>query len=895
VKRPHYLNRLFAPRAIAVVGAGEKPESVGGCVLRNLQRDGFTGPLYPVNPHHETVYGLPCHARVGEVDAPIDLAIIATPADTVAQIVRECGAHGIGVAIVMSAGFGEAGPEGRQRESVLQGCARSFGVRVLGPNCLGMLRPSRHLNASFSRNSAVPGRLALVSQSGALCTAILDWAEPRRIGFSAVVSLGDAADVDFGDVIDFLALDRETSSILLYIEGIHHPRRFLSALRSAARVKPVIVVKAGRHEAGSRAAMSHTGALVGGDDAFDAAMQRAGVVRVDSIDRLFSAAQILAEHPGDAGNRLGIVTNAGGPGVLAADRAADLDVSLPALEPETLARLEPQLPPGWSRSNPVDILGDAPPARYAEAVSACLESRSLDGVLAILTPQAMSEPTQAADVIIDARGRTRKPLLACWMGGARVAEARQRFFASRLPHFGSPEAAVEAFSYLVQRRRNRELLLQVPGPRARREEPDVDAARDLIEAALAEGRGTLSESESKAVLAAFGIPTHPPRGAATEAEALEHATALGFPLAMKVDSPDIPHKSDVDGVRLGLANRHDVRDAWRQITASARAHRPDARLRGVTLEPMHTAPHSRELMVGIVRDAVFGPVISFGSGGTAVEIVHDRAVALPPLNGFIADRLVAGTRVARMLDDWRNLPAIDHAALRHVLIAVSELVCELPEVIELDINPLVASPAGVSAVDARIVVERAPASTVPYGHMAIHPYPAHRHDRFTARDGTEITIRPIRPEDAGIEQAFVRELSDSSRYARFMASLHELSREMLVRFTQIDYDREMALVAVTERDGHEVQLGVARYTITPDGESCEFAIAVADEWQGTGLGSRLMRGLMDAARDRGLHVMEGETLSNNEPMRTLAEYLGFSIRTSPEDPGVVLMHRDLRA
>lgn len=891
--RPHYLSRLFAPEAVAVIGASERPGSVGGRVLRNLLDAGYRGRLYPVNPAHDNVFGLPCHARIDEVGARPDLAVIATPAPTVPDLVGACGEHGIALAVVMSAGFGEAGPEGREREDRLRAAARAHGVRILGPNCLGLMRPSSAFNATFSNNDAEPGRLALVSQSGALCTAILDWATPRRIGFSAMVSLGDAADLDFGDIVDYLALDHETSSILLYVEGVHQPRRFLSALRSAARVKPVIVIKAGRREAGSRAAMSHTGALVGGDDAFDAALRRAGAVRVDSIDRLFSAAQILAEHPGDAGNRLAIVTNAGGPGVLAADRAADLGLELPAPEGATLSRLDAHLPAAWSGSNPIDLLGDAPPGRYADAVAACLQAPEFDGVVAILTPQAMSQPEAAAEVVIAAGAGSPKPLLASWMGGAQVAGARRRFFAARLPHFGSPEAAVEAYSCLVQRRRNRELLLQVPGPRARRSEPDVGRARQVIEAALAEDRRVLSAIEAKAVLSAFGIPVIEAAAAASEDEAAAQAQALGFPLAMKIDSPDVVHKSDVDGVRLGLADEDAVRRAWRDILEACGRRRPQARVRGVTVEPMYAGAHARELLVGVARDPVFGPVITFGAGGTAVEIVRDRAAALPPLNAFLAERLIEETRTARMLGDWRNLPAVDRTAVQQTLVRVSELVCELAHVVELDINPLMASPAGVTVVDARMGIEPPSPAALPYGHMAIHPYPVHRRDHFRAPDGSGITIRAIRPEDAEMEQAFVRGLSERARYLRFMASMRELTREMLVRFTQIDYDREMALVAVTGDDAREVQVGVARYTVAPDGESCEFAIVVGDAHRGIGLGRRLMEDLIAAARDRGLKVMEGETLANNDGMLGLAERLGFTIRTSADDPGTRIMHLDL--
>ena len=891
--RPHYLNTLFAPATIAVFGASEKSGSVGGQVFRNLTDAGFGGQLYPVNPKHDTVFGQPCYADLADIGHAVDMVVIATPAPSVPGIVRDCGENGVEVAIVMSAGFGESGGKGKRLERELQEYARYYGIRVLGPNCLGVMRPSAGVNATFSHNSAAPGNLALVSQSGALCTAILDWARPHQVGFSAMVSLGDAADVDFGDVLDYLALDPETSSILLYVEGIHQARRFMSGLRSAARLKPVIVVKAGRHAAGSRAAMSHTGALVGGDDVFEAALDRAGAVRADTIDQLFAAAQMLAERPKVAGDRLGIVTNAGGPGVLATDRAVDVGVAVPELSEQTLSRLDAQLPGHWSRANPLDILGDATPERYGEAIAACLADPNLDGVLAMLTPQAMTDPVGAAEGVIAARQDGDKPVLACWMGEEQVAPAWQRFLAEKVPYFRSPETAVEAFSYLARHRRNQELLMQVPGPHGQRKAPDVEGARLIIEGALAEHRKVLSEMESKAVLTAFGLPVLPSVEVQSANQALVMAESFGFPVAMKINSPDIPHKSDVGGVRLNIDNAQAVRHAYNDLLERVRQQRPEARINGVILERMYTEDHGRELLVGVLRDPVFGPVISFGAGGTAVEILRDRAVALPPLNSFIAERLIGETRIATMLAPYRNMPAADREALIQVLLRISEMVCELPYIQELDINPLMASPQGAQVMDARIGVASPAPTLEPYGHMAIHPFPAHLGDRFQLADGTDITIRPIRPEDAEIEQEFVRNLSEESKYFRFMRTLHELNQEMLVRFTQIDYDREMAFIAVTGEGEAEKELGVARYTINPDGESCEFAIVVADEWRRVGIGTRLAQTLLESAKDRGVRVVEGEMLSNNNEMRTLAERLGFTVRPSEQDTGILVMRKEL--
>lgn len=889
---PHYLDRLLSPRSVAVFGASDDPSSVGGRVYGNILDGGFEGAVHAINPGRKEVRGRACHASLAAVDRAVDLAVVATPAATVPAVLRECGEHGVRSAVVLSAGFEEGGRGGEERERDLLREARRFGIRVLGPNCLGFLRPGARLNATFSRGGARQGSLALVSQSGALCTAILDWAETRQVGFSSVVSLGDAADVDFGDVLDYLALDTQTKGILLYVEGVRHPRRFMSGLRVAARLKPTVVVKAGRHAEGSRAARSHTGAIVGGDDAFDAALRRAGAVRAFTVEQLFAAAELLATHHRVRGNRLAIVTNAGGPGVLAADRAAELPVRVTELSPATMAGLEAALPAFWSRGNPVDILGDATPDRYRTAVAACLADPQVDGVVAILTPQAMTDPTGAAGAVLSAAQGSDKPLLACWMGGAHVEEARALFARSRVPSFDGPEAAVEAFGYLASYRENQRLLLQAPGPRSRSDEPDVEGARLLVETALDEGRKTLSVTESKALLTAFRIPVAPAVRAASPAEALVAAETLGFPVAMKIDSPDVTHKSDVGGVRLDIRTAADVRRAYGEMVDEAHARLPEARIHGVTIERMVRRRHGRELLVGVARDPVFGPVIGFGAGGTAVEIHRDRSVALPPLNPFIAADLVARTRVARLLDSFRGLPAADREAVVDTLLRVSELVCELPHVCELDINPLLADEGGVVALDARVVVDFPGAPKGPYGHMAIHPYPAHLETRWQLPDGTDVMIRPIRPEDAELEQAFVRKLSPESRYFRFMRTLAELTPEMLVRFTQIDYDREMAFLACVVRDGSETEVGVARYVTNPDRRTCEFAVVTADEWQGKGIAARLMTELMRVARERGLQQMEGEVLAANARMFHLMRSLGFVVGPS-EDPAVHVVTKEL--
>ena len=882
----HHLKPLFAPKSVAVFGASDRADSVGQIVFQNMLRSGYQGALYPVNPKHKKIQGVKAFASLAQIEEPVELAVIATPANTVPDIIEQCGKHQVRAAVIITAGFGETGEAGKVLERQVLETAQHYGVRLIGPNCLGVMRPDIGLNATFNKGSANVGNLAFVSQSGALCTAILDWAQTNDVGFSSVVSLGSSLDVDFGEILDYLISDTKTQSILLYIEGIRDARSFMSGIRAAARIKPVILVKVGRHAVASRAAMSHTASLVGSDDAFDAAVRRAGVVRVQTITQLFSAAKALScgFHP--TGNRLAIVTNGGGPGVMATDCAADLGLEMAELSSETLEKLNQALPSTWSHGNPVDIIGDAQADRYQHAVQACLEDPGVDGVLTILTPQAMTRPLEAANAVIELSNRYSKPFLACWMGGAQVDSSRAAFNRARKPSFRTPEPAVEVFSYLSAYYQNQKLLMQMPGPLSHHLEPDVEGARMVIEGALQERRKILSEMESKALLSAFHIPVAQTLVAHSPNEALLIAQQLGFPVAMKVNSPDITHKTDAGGVMLNLANAQAVRAAYHEIIENLQHNRPEARIDGISIEPMIVKPNGRELMVGVTNDPIFGPLITFGAGGTTVEVMGDRSVTLPPLNAFLVKDLIQGTHVAKMLGAFRHMPPADMQALESVLLRVSEMVCELPMLMEMDINPLILDESGVLAADARVVVELRQPSADRYAHMAIYPYPTHLVSNWQLADGTDLVIRPIRPEDAGIEQAFVRNLSEEARYFRFMNSVQELSEAMLVRFTQIDYSREMALVAVAEEDGQEVELGVTRFAINPDGESCDFALVIADRMRGKGLGHKLMTALMDAARSKGLKVMEGEVLKSNTSMLKLMQRLNFSIEASPDDDSV---------
>lgn len=891
---PHHLDQLFSPASIAIFGASNNSEDTGYRVLRNLLQAGYTGELYPINPNDKQVQDLDCYKKISQIDAPIDLAVISAPAKRVVHIIRECGEHGVKAAVILSSGFRETGPAGARLEQTLLETAQHYNLRLIGPNCLGLMRPSAGLDATYLDTPAPEGGLALVSQSSALCNAIVDWAKPHGLGFSTVVSLGNATDLDFGDILDYLAADYKTNAILLYIEGIHDARAFMSGLRTAARSKPVIVLKVGRHATDATATSTHTGAMIGSDDVFDAALQRAGVVRAMTFGQLFAAAEILSSGKKVRGNRLAIITNGGGPGILATDRACDLGVEVTELADETVQKLNDCLKSDWSKVNPIDVASNTPAEKFGESVDICLAAKEVDAVLAILTPQAPTDREGTTRALIDVAKKYRnKPVLACWMGETQVATARKMLASAHIPSFMTPERAVEAFSYLAQHARNQKLLLQTPGPLSDARDPDIEGAQLIMESALAEGRELLTDIESKAILSAFHIPCTPTIATRSPTEALVAAESVGFPVAMKVISPDITHKSDAGGVRINVSHAADVRSAYKHMNEEVGKRIPDARLDGISIEPMARSAHGRELMVGVKRDPIFGPVIAFGSGGTTVEILRDSAVTLPPLNHLLAKRLIERTKVSRLLAPFRQMPAVNMAAVEQVLLRISEMVCELPHVIELDINPLLSDENGIIAADVRILLKRPSTSPIPYSHMAIHPYPSHLVNQTHLPDGTTLTIRPIRPEDADIEQEFVRNMSAEAKYYRFMQTLEELTPEMLARFTQPDYDRETALVAVIEESGKRIQLGVARYTVNPDNRSCEFALAVSDSRRKMGIGSHLMEALMESARTRGLKMIEGEVLTENQRMLSLMRRLGFAIRNHPEDTSLKTVERGL--
>jgi acetyltransferase len=888
MKEKHYLTPLLEARSVGIIGASEREASLGSVLMRNMLEAGYKGKLFAINPKHDKVHGVTCYKSVEDVPQRLDLAVVAVRAEKAPALMDACGRAGVKAVILLSGGFSESGPRGALLERQVIEAAHRHRIRLLGPNCLGIMRPQLGVNATFAHASALKGSIGLISQSGALCAAILDWAKPNNVGFSTVVSLGSSSDIDFGEVLEYMISDPRTESIFLYVEGIRDARRFMSALRGAARVKPVLLIKAGRHPNASRAILSHSGAPLGDDAVFDAALRRAGVIRLYNMGQLFAAANALFSHFRPRGNRLAIITNGGGPGVMAADRAADIGIPLADLSEATVEKLNACLPAGWSHGNPIDILGDAGPERFRAALKAVLEGPNVDGVLVMLTPQAVTDPTGVADAVIELEKTADKPVLVCWMGEELVGEARGKFSAAGIPHFRTPEPAVELFSHISAYYQNQKLLMQTPSSLSHLPAPSIESARLVIEMALSERRKKLNEMESKALLAAFRIPIAQTVVARSAAEAMVLSAEIGLPVVMKIDSPNIVHKSEVGGVRLNIRSLAAVRSTYQEIIDEVKRAQPDATINGIAIEPMIQKRNGRELVVSVKRDAVFGPAITFGEGGNMVEANRDVAVALPPLNSFLVKDMIRSTHIAARLGEFRNMPAVDMGALELVLLRISEMVCELPWITGMEINPLIVDENGVVAVDASIVVDNVSPTADRYDHMAIHPYPSHLISTWTVPDGTAVTIRPIKPEDAELEVDFVRTLSAETKYYRFMNTMRELPPAMVARLTQIDYDREMAFLATLETDGIEKEIGVCRYAVNPDGESCEFAVVVADDWQHRGLARKLMGVLIETARSRGIQYMNGVFLANNERMLKFVQKLGFVLSNDPEDSSVKL-------
>jgi acetyltransferase len=876
------LDHLLAPKSVALIGASTEEGSVGLITARNLLGGGFGGPVWLVNPKHREIEGHPCHPAIADLPAVPDLAVVATPPHTVPGIIGELGGRGTLAAVVITAGVRN---DLRQR---MLDAARPYCLRVQGPNCLGLMVPGLGLNASFSNRPPLAGDLAFLSQSGALITAIVDWARGHRIGFSHVVSLGDMADADFGDLLDYLAGDAKSRAILLYMEAVTHAPKFLSAARRAARSKPVIVVKAGREAAGARAALSHTGALAGADAAYEAAFRRAGLLRVRELDDLFSAAEILARHPRLAGERLAILTNGGGAGVMAADRLAELGGRLAALSAAATAALDAVLPATWSRGNPVDIVGDAGPARYTQALEVLLEDPCADAVLVINCPTALASSTAVAEDVVatlDRRkmaGKALKPILTSWLGDEASRDARSLFAARGIASFPTPSEAIDGFMQLVRYARAQEELMRTPPSLPEELGLDTDAARRTIAAVLAAGRSVLSEVEAKTLLAAYGIPVVPTEVAASPAEvaalAARWVPAYGS-CVVKVLSDDITHKSDVGGVRLGLERPEEAQHAAEDILERVARLRPEARVKGFTVQPMIRRPRAVELIAGMSVDPTFGPLLMFGAGGTAVEVVRDAAHALPPLDLNLAHDLMRQTRVWRLLQGYRDRPAADVAALAEVLVRLGYLVARHPEVREVDINPLLADETAIIALDARVRVED-PAGS-PRVAMAIRPYPSEWATEARVAPVGSVRIRPIRPEDEALYAAFFARLTPDDQRLRFFSARADLSHRFLARLTQIDYAREMAFVAIAAATGE--LLGVVRFVADPDYTQGEYAILVRSDLKGRGLGWRLMQHLIAYARAEKIDELYGSVLTENATMLRMCRELGFRVEPDPAD------------
>ncbi|PLZ24009.1 bifunctional acetate--CoA ligase family protein/GNAT family N-acetyltransferase [Fischerella thermalis] len=880
------LDAIFAPKSIAVIGASQREGSVGRTVLWNLISHPFGGTVFPVNPKHHSVLGIKTYPNIAAVPEPVDLAIVITPASTVPGVIGECVDAGVKGAIVLSAGFKEIGTTGAELEQQVLQQVRRGKMRLIGPNCLGVMNPHTGLNATFAHGMALPGKVGFISQSGALCTAILDWSFRENVGFSAFISIGSMLDVGWGDLIYYLGDDPHTESIVIYMESIGDARSFLSAAREVALTKPIIVIKAGRTAAAAKAAASHTGALAGSDAVFDAALRRCGVLRVKSISELFDMAEVLAKQPRPKGPRLTIVTNAGGPGVLATDALITDGGELAELSPETYAALNELLPPQWSHNNPIDILGDADPMRYAKALEIVAKDPNSDGLLVILTPQAMTDPTQSA-YKVKSLARIGKPILASWMGDADVEAGAEILNQASIPTFPFPDTAAHVFNYMWRYNYNLRALYETPVLPEGVDTSDRTIAKTIIQTARETGRTLLTEVESKQILAAYGIPTVTTQVATSAAEAVRLAEEIGYPVVLKVYSKTITHKTDVDGVHLNLRDAKAVREAYDAIALSVSTKVGANHFAGVTVQPMINLKNSYELILGSSIDAQFGPVLLFGTGGQLVEVFQDRALGLPPLNTTLARRMMEQTRIYKALQGVRGRKAVNLEALEQLLVRFSQVVVEQRLIKEIDINPLLVKAEGIDenslvALDARIVLHDLDITEAQLPKLAIRPYPTQYVSSWTTRNGMQVTIRPIRPEDEPLMIKLHHTLSEESvffRYFHLIKLSQRIAHERLTRLCFLDYDREMALVVDYENPEtgeHEV-LAVGRLSKLHGTSEAEFAILVSDRYQCQGLGTELLKRLLEVGRDEQLRLISAEILTENSAMQRVCEKLGFRI------------------
>jgi acetyltransferase len=873
------LQRFFNPKSVAIIGASEKQGSVGYSLMRNFVESDFKGNIFPVNPNHRQVMGMACAADVAALDSGVDLAVIATPLGGTPQIVEACGKQGLAGVVILSSGGREIGAKGQQIEAQILAKAKEHGIRIVGPNCLGIMNTAIALNASFAHLSPRPGSIAFLSQSGAVCTSVLDIANRENVGFSHFVSLGSMVDVDFADMIDYLGSLNSVKSIVMYVENITHIRNFMSAARSVSRLKPIIALKSGRSAAGARAAASHTGAMAGSDAVYDAAFQRAGVLRVTEFEELFDCSEFLAKQPRPTGPGLAIITNAGGPGVMAADALAAHGMEPAHLSLETLEKLDRILPGNWSKGNPIDILGDTDAALYRETVKICAQAPETDGLLLICSPAGTMDTLGLAQALVPELKTIRCPVFTAWIGGDNVHQARQVFNQAGIVTYDSAEQAVRAFKNLYHYGQNIERLHEIPVRKDVRLVIDKTKATKIVRDALEAGNQSLLEPQAKELLAAYGIPVNNTQIADSLETALAISKELGYPSVLKICSPQISHKSDCSGVALNLETPDAVKTAHGRIMEAARAFAPDADIKGVTVQAMRKNP-DYELIIGAKKDVNFGPVIVFGMGGTMTEVFEDIAMGLPPLNHSLARQMIQQTKISRVLNGFRHMAPVNETQLEEILIRTGRLVTDFPEITDLDINPLMVKEGTIVAVDARVHIS--PCKETSPRHLIISSYPWEYESKGRTVNGQDFFVRPIRPSDAQMMIDHFNSLSKRSVYMRFFSPLKQLSRQMLVRLTQIDYDREIALVALMGEGRDEKIIGVSRIIGYFDGSQAEFALAISDEWQGQGIGAALLTQCLAAARNQGMKQIMGFVLSENTQMLKLGKKLGFKIKRIPE-------------
>ena len=885
------LNKLLNPKSVVLIGASDRPLSIGNVVMKNLLRGGFDGPILPVNPKYETICGVYAYKRIADLPVVPDFAVICTPAHTVPDIIMQLGEKGTRAAVVISAGF-HAVDDANGLEQQMLDVARHYDFRILGPNCVGLLIPGIGLNASFAHTDSLPGNIAVISQSGAICTSILDWAKSRGIGFSYFISLGDSSDVDFGDLLDYLGTDQHTTGILLYVESIKLARKFMSAARATARNKKVIVIKSGRMAEGAKAAASHTGALAGNDDVFDAAVRRAGMLRVYSIQNLFDAVETLAYVSGINGDRLIILTNGGGIGVLATDSLIDSGGRLAELAPKTIQALDEFLPVTWSGSNPVDIIGDSDAKRYVQALKVLLDDPNYDAILVMLVPVAIIDNAEVARAITEAINESHKPVLTCWMGEDAVQDSREIFEKNNIPQYETPESAISAFLQAVEYNKNQKNLIELPPSIPEDFKPDKERVRTIIESVLTEKRNILTEPEAKDVLDAYQIPIVKTLIARDVDNAVKQAKSIGFPVALKILSKDISHKSDVGGVLLNIESASILQLSAEGMLERIKKSNPDAIIEGFTVQAMVDCPNDYELIIGVTTDSIFGPVILFGHGGVSVEVVNDKSVALPPLNMKLANDLVQRTRIAKVLKGYRDVKPANMEAILVTLVKISQLIVDHPELQELDINPLVANNNGVIALDARIKISSV--ATGGTSHLAIRPYPQELEELSKLASGAELLIRPIKPEDEMAHHEFFSHINSEDIYFRFFRAVNNFSHAQMAHFTQIDYDREMAFIAIKKNtEGNDETIAVTRVVSDADNIEAEFAIIVRSDMQKQGVGNKLMSKTIDYCREHGTKRLLAHTLANNFPMQKLAKSFGFVKVENNNDPQTVSLRLEL--